>query len=214
MNISILIFIVAIVSSFGLGVCITLFVQKQLAAVGGAAYILAFFGSVGAIDVIYSAIHEWRKKKNAPSLSFDGITMNKGLKDKNYSIKLSISQSSEEAKNCHAYLSLEGYDNTIITGWSDNSKQNMDIGSTGQLRLFTIDEEIDKKIWFFPMRESDEKPQPPGVSLPYSTFIVKELTIKIVCEVANPPSPYKKRISEIIAEGDKKFTLDRFLNWF
>lgn len=80
----------------------------------------------------------------------------------------------------------------------------MNIGKTGQLRLFTItEEETDKKIWFFPMLQSGEGPQPGGISLPYSTFIDKELTIKIVCEVANPPSPYAKKISEIIAEGDK-----------
>jgi hypothetical protein len=51
----------------------------------------------------------------------------------------------------------------------------MDIGSTGQLRLFTIgEEETDKKIWFLPMPQLKEEPRA-TVSLIYSTFIDKEL---------------------------------------
>jgi hypothetical protein len=80
----------------------------------------------------------------------------------------------EEAKNCHAYITLKGYNQTIITGWNDNNLQYMDIGDTGELRLFTIMKWPTKKeIIFYRMPRSNNETFPPMIKLPYDTFIDK-----------------------------------------
>ena len=179
----------------------TVLSQKQLAALGVSGYIIAIFSGLATVIVIFKELREWKRKKNAPTLSFDEIKMSQHLNDETYSIKLVMSPSSEEAKKCHSYITVEHYSNTIVTRWLDNNLQYMNIGETGQLGLFTIVQEESGKNIFFATPPSS-KP----ITLSHGAFIDKKVTIKIVCENAKLNAPYIKKISEIIEEGCKNKT--------
>lgn len=99
---------ILVAAIFGTGFTVAVLLQKQLAAVGASAYITAIFSGVGFMYTLFKELQDRKKRKEVPSLSFDRITMNERLKAKAYSIKLILSQSSEEAKNCHPYLALQG----------------------------------------------------------------------------------------------------------
>ena len=185
-------------AGFGVGVYVTVLLQKQLAALGASGYIIAIFSGLTTVIVIFNQLQEWRKKKNAPTLSFHEIKMSQYLKDEAYSIKLVLSQSGEEAKRCHSYITVDDYSSTIVTRWLDNNLQHMNIGETGQLGLFTIVQNESGKSIFLATPPSSR-----AITLSYGAFIDKKLTIKIVCENAKLDSPYVKKISEIIEEGRK-----------
>jgi hypothetical protein len=56
------IIIIVFLGGFGIGMYVTLLSQKQLAVVGASAYIVAVFGGLGTVSVIFSKVQEWQKK--------------------------------------------------------------------------------------------------------------------------------------------------------
>jgi hypothetical protein len=109
-------------------------------------------------------------------------------------------KSNGESRNCHAYLKIEGYSHqTLTSGWASNGLQYTNIGSDDELRLFTLSE---GQIIFFNLPSKKEE-DCLSMTLSYNDIINRNLHIRIVAEDTNVPSPYIKKISQIIEEGDK-----------
>ncbi len=198
--------IAGFVGGFAVGVYITVLSQKQLAALGASGYIIAVFSVYTTGYMIFKGIQEWQTKRNAPTLQFNGVTMYSqplAHPRKDYSLTVNrIPAMQGEAKNCHVYMTIVGYRHRPITsGWASNSLRNVDIGNTDDLRLFGVEEESRQIVFFnFPLTKRDV---PITIPIPYDDIAGRDLTIKIIADDAKLPSPYTKKISEIIHEGDR-----------
>jgi hypothetical protein len=86
-------------TGFGLGIGITLYLQKQLDALGAPGYAAAFFGGASSMVHIFNQIQQWKRNKNAPILLDHGFKSSKVAynQDKDFLLEVIMTTPNGEA---------------------------------------------------------------------------------------------------------------------